>query len=201
VAIDVVVEGARIIRAASGQLGDIETKSSPTDTVTTLDLDVERAMRAALAKRTPGASIIGEEHEAHTGETRVGWVIDPIDGTVNLTYDLPVIGVSLAATIDGEVVAGAVFDVVRDEVFSAAAGTGARRDGSAIRASAVSSFANALVATGFAYTSDSRESEADCFRRVLPEARDIRCFGSTALHLCWVACGRIDASYQRNVKL
>ena len=119
---------------------------------------------------------------------------------MNLTYDVPLIAVSLAATVHGEVVAGAVVDVWRDEVFSAAAGSGARRDGEAIAPSAVRELSQALVATGFDYSSDGRAAEVESFGRVLPAARDIRCFGSSALHLCWVACGRIDAYYQRNMK-
>jgi myo-inositol-1(or 4)-monophosphatase len=200
IAIGAVAEGARIIRAAAGQLGAVRTKSSPTDPVTALDLEVERIIRESLARSTPQASFLGEEHGDTPGPSALGWILDPIDGTVNLTYDLPVIGVSLAATLDGAVVAGAVVDVLRDEGFSAAAGHGARRDGSTIRPSDAHSLAASLVATGFDYSADGRAREAECFRRVLPVARDVRCFGSAALHLCWVACGRLDAFYQRNMK-
>jgi len=200
IAIEAASEGAATAAAATAGLGSIRTKSSPTDPVTALDLAVEHVVRSHLARRTPGAWFLGEEQGVRTGESALGWILDPIDGTVNLTYDLPFIAVSLAATVDREVVAGAVVDVRREEVFSAAAGSGARRDGVTIRPSHVSELAQALVATGFDYSSDGRRVEAESLGRVLPAARDIRCFGSTALHLCWVACGRIDAYYQRNMK-
>jgi myo-inositol-1(or 4)-monophosphatase len=200
IAVEAAAEGAATIRGATGQLGSIDTKSSPTDSVTALDLAVEQVVREHVARRTPGASFLGEEEGARAGESPLGWILDPIDGTVNLTYDVPLIAVSLAATVQGEVVAGAVVDVWRDEVFSAAAGGGARRGGEAIAPSAVREPSQALVATGFAYSSDGRATEVASFGRVLPAARDIRCFGSSALHLCWVACGRIDAYYQRNMK-
>ena len=200
IAAEAAAKGAAIVRARTGQLGSVGTKSSPTDPVTALDLAVEQVIREHLARRTPGASFLGEEEGAWIGDSSLGWILDPIDGTVNLTYDVPLIAVSLAATVDGEVVAGSVVDVWRDEVFSAAAGAGARLDGAAIAPSAVAELTHALVATGFDYSAEGRAAEVESFGRVLPAARDIRCFGSSALHLCWVACGRVDAYYQRNMK-
>lgn len=198
VAIAAATRGAQVIRAAAGTLGAIGTKSSPTDPVTALDVAVEQAVREHLAERTPGASFLGEEEGVHPGESALGWILDPIDGTVNLTYDVPLIGVSLAATLDTEVVAGVVVDVWHDEVFSAAVKWGARRGGAAIAPSRASSLGQALVATGFDYSSLGRAAQVESFSRVLPAARDVRCFGSSALHLCWVACGRVDAYYQRH---
>jgi myo-inositol-1(or 4)-monophosphatase len=200
IAIEAATEGARTVRTGAGDLGAIRTKSSPTDPVTSLDIEVERVIREVLAKRTPGASVLGEEDGDIGGPSAVGWVVDPIDGTVNLTYDLPVISVSLAATIAGIVVAGAVVDVLRDEVFSGAAGAGARRDGAGIAVSTPGDLAHSLVGTGFDYSAEGRAAEAAYLGRVLPAARDIRCFGSAALNLCWVACGRLDAFYQRGMK-
>lgn len=135
-------------------------------------------IREVLAKRTPGASVLGEEDGDIGGPSAVGWVVDPIDGTVNLTYDLPVVSVSLAATVDGAVVAGAVVDVLRDEVFSAAAGAGARRDGAGIAVSGAGDLAGSLIGTGFNYSAEGRAAEAAYLGKVLPAARDIRCFGS-----------------------
>ena len=127
IAVEAASRGAATIRAAAGELGSIHMKSSPTDPVTALDLAVEQVIREHLARRTPGASFLGEEEGDRRGESSLGWILDPIDGTVNLTYDVPIIGVSLAATVDGEVVAGAVVDVWRDEVFGASLGSGLAR--------------------------------------------------------------------------
>lgn len=200
IAVEAGREGASVIRRAAGELGAVSTKSTPTDPVTSLDLASERAIRAVLAARTPDATVLGEEAGMVDGSSEVGWIIDPIDGTVNLTYDLPVLSVSVAATLAGEVAAGAVIDVRRGDVFSAARGVGARRDGSPIEVSHPSSLAQSLIGTGFAYTSAGRALEAPYLQRVLPAARDIRCFGSAALNLCWVACGRLDGFYQRDMR-
>jgi myo-inositol-1(or 4)-monophosphatase len=200
VASEAAAAGAALVRETAGGRGSLRTKSSPTDPVTALDLAVESAIRDELSRRTPGASFLGEEEGARAGDSPVGWILDPIDGTVNLTYDVPLIAVSLAATLEGEVVAGAVVDVWHHAIYRASRGGGASRDGISIAPSAVSELAQALVATGFAYSSDGRAAQVDSFARVLPAARDIRCFGSSALHLCWVACGMVDAYYQRHSK-
>ena len=194
-------QGASIVRAAARHLGIVRTKSSPTDPVTALDVAVERAIRELLHERSPGSAVLGEEDGQVGGSSHIGWIVDPIDGTVNLTYDLPVMGVSVAATQGGRVVAGSVADVVRAEVFSACIEGGARLDGRSVHVSAVPSLAASLIGTGFAYTPEGRAREAAVLARVLPAARDIRCFGSAALNLCWVGCGRLDGFYQRDMKI
>jgi myo-inositol-1(or 4)-monophosphatase len=200
IAIEAALQGAEVIRAAAGELGTVRTKSTPTDPVTSLDIAAEQAIRAVLAQRTPHAAVLGEEVGGIRGSDGMGWVIDPIDGTVNLTYDLPVMSVSVAATLGDVPVAGAVVDVLRGEVFSAARDEGARLDGTAISPSAASTLSAALVGTGFSYSPEGRAAEASYVVRVLPAARDIRCFGSAALNLCWVGCGRLDGFYQRGMQ-
>jgi myo-inositol-1(or 4)-monophosphatase len=200
IAIEAATEGAGVVRAAAGRLGTVRTKSTPTDPVTSLDIAVERAIRAVLASRAPGSSVLGEEDGEIGGSTGIGWVVDPIDGTVNLTYDLPVMSVSIAATVDGATVAGAVVDVRGGDVFSAARGDGARLDGHAIAPSVATELSASLIGTGFSYTPEGRAKEAGYLMRVLPAGRDIRCFGSAALNLCWVGCGRLDGFYQRNME-
>lgn len=200
IALEAAAEGAEVIRAAVGQLRILGTKSTPTDPVTALDVAVERTIRGRLERLTPGAGFLGEEEGARAGASALGWILDPIDGTVNLTYGIPAIAVSLAATISGRVVAGVVVDPWRAEAFSASMGAGARMDGAPIVSSTAGRLSEALVATGFSYSSDGRVAQVEAVGRVLPAARDVRCFGSSALHLCWVANGRLDAYYQRGMQ-
>lgn len=199
IAADVAVAAAEIICARLGQPHEVGTKSTPTDVVTAVDVEVETFVRAQLLEATPGAALRGEEQAHRSGTTSIGWIVDPIDGTVNFLYDLPVMSVSIAATVDGEVVAGAVADVVRGEVFSGSTCSGVRRDGIGVKPSDAINLSDALVGTGFSYDADERRREAAAVARILPAARDIRCFGSAALHLCWVACGRLEAFYQRGL--
>ena len=108
--------------------------------------------------------------------------------------------VSIAATIDGEVVAGAVADVLRGEVFTATRGEGARRDSETIVADDPGILSQALIGTGFSYDADVRQREATVVGRVLPSCRDIRCMGSAALNLCWVGTGRLNGFYERDIQ-
>lgn len=200
-AADVAEAAADLIRSSIGRAAVAGTKSSPTDVVTKTDVAAEKLIRQELERRWPGSSFLGEELDDTTGWSGVGWILDPLDGTVNFLYDLPVVSVSIAATVDGRVVAGAVADIVRGELFSAAEGRGAHRDGAAIEVRPTSELAEALILTGFSYDADRRRRQATVVGRVLPEARDIRCFGSAALHLCWVACGRADGYFETDTKL
>lgn len=200
VAIEVAQMAAGFVGTQSGGAVAAATKSSPTDVVTHTDRESEQLIRAELLQRCPGSSIVGEEYDDAAGANNVGWVVDPIDGTVNFLYDLPVVSVSIAATIEGEIVAGAVADVHRGEVYSAAAGAGARCDGVSIAASPLNELAQALVGTGFAYDAELRAEQARVLSRLLPACRDIRCMGSAALNLCWVGAGRLDAFFERDLK-
>ena len=142
------------------------------------------------------------------------WIVDPLDGTVNYLYGLPDWAVSIAAEVDGTVVAGAVFVPRRDELFSAALGGGAwlssgaldwrGRGRTAARRLACNTgvpLAQALVATGFGYEAGRRLVQGEVLRAVLPRVRDIRRGGSAAVDLCSVASGGVDAYYERGVNL
>lgn len=198
---DVARRAATFVRTQRGHAVGLDAKSSPTDVVTQTDLDAERLIRSALAEATPEAGFVGEESSATGPGARLQWVVDPLDGTVNFLYHLPVVAVSVAAAVDGAVVAGAVTDVVTGETFSAAAGRGARLDGRTIGVSGCDTLAQALVTTGFSYQAAIRDRQGGIVHRVLPNVRDIRCFGSAALQLCWVGAGRVDAYYERDIKV
>lgn len=200
VAVEVSQVAAALVRGEVGRAATAGTKSSPTDVVTETDMRSEALIRRELIARCPGSTIVGEELPDDFGTNTVGWIVDPIDGTVNFLYDLPVVSVSIAATIDGVTVAGAVTDILRTETFSASLGGGARRDGSAVSSRHSTELASSLVGTGFAYDATRRRQQANIISELLPAARDIRCMGSAALNLCWVGCGRLDAYFEQGTK-
>ena len=178
---------------------DVGTKSSLTDMVTEIDHASEALIVEGLLGPRPDDGILGEEGTAVEGTSGVRWVVDPLDGTTNYLYGVPGFNVSIAAEIDGDVVAGVVFDVMHDELFAATRGGGARRNGQPIAASAATELSSALVATGFAYDAVRRARQARVLVDVLPHVRDIRRFGAAAVDLCWVACGRLDGYYERGL--
>jgi myo-inositol-1(or 4)-monophosphatase len=187
---------AEIVTAAYGQPRPLARKSSPTDVVTQTDLRAEERVRRILLEATPAAGILGEEGGTTAPAARLQWVIDPLDGTINFVYGVPLFAVSIAAAI-----AGAVVDVLRDELFSAHRGGGARCDGRPISVSSCSSLPQALVTTGFSYRAELRDIQGEVAHRLLSRARDLRCFGSTALELAWVACARVDGYFQRDTEI
>jgi myo-inositol-1(or 4)-monophosphatase len=179
------------------------TKSSPTDVVTEMDQASEALIRQRLLAARPGDAILGEEG-GESGTGRVRWIVDPVDGTVNYLYGLADWAVSIAAEVDGTVVAGVVAVPARGEVFTAVRGGGAwLRAGQdppvALRCNTGVPLGRALVATGFGYGAGRRRVQGEVVAAVLPLVRDIRRGGSCAVDLCSVAAGRTDAFYERGV--
>lgn len=192
--------GQVLAEAQKGTVEVAETKSSPTDVVTAVDLESERLIRARILDRRPTDGFVGEEGADVVGNSGVSWIADPIDGTVNFLYGIPQFAVSIAAVDDGEVVAGVVHDPMSGETFTATLGGGAYCDGRPIRVSAKSDVHEALVGTGYSYRSDVREVQAQEMARLLPRVRDARRMGSAALDICYVACGRFDAYVERALR-
>ncbi|MFG2141701.1 inositol monophosphatase family protein [Streptomyces sp. NPDC048650] len=180
-------------------LGVAATKSSPIDVVTEMDIASEKLITGFLAERRPDDGFLGEEGASVEGSSGVRWVIDPVDGTVNYLYDLPSWAVSIAAEKDGETVAGVVAAPMRGETYHAVRGRGAFNNGRRIRHRPAPPLSQALVATGFGYLTDRRAGQAEVVRTLLPRVRDIRRAGSAAIDLCDVACGRLDAYYERGL--
>lgn len=180
-------------------LGVAATKSSPIDVVTEMDVAAERLITEIIGERRPRDGLLGEEGAARAGSTGVRWVIDPLDGTVNYLYGLPSWAVSIAAELDGEAIVGVVAVPMRAETFHAVLGRGAWLGDRAIRCRPAPSSGQALVATGFGYLTERRTAQAEVARRLLPQVRDIRRAGSAAIDLCDVACGRLDAYYERGL--
>jgi myo-inositol-1(or 4)-monophosphatase len=186
-----------------GQPPAHDTKSSATDPVTEFDRAAEAHIVAELRRLRPDDAIIGEEGAADSGTSGVAWHIDPIDGTANFLYDLPAWCTSVAAVVaDGPItnaLAGAVYLPVTDEMFAAHRRGGATLNGTLVRASGADDIAIALVGTGFSYLTDRRVVQADRISVLLPQVRDIRRYGSAAIDLAFVACGRLDAYFEEHL--
>ncbi|HEY8523333.1 MAG TPA: inositol monophosphatase family protein [Acidimicrobiales bacterium] len=194
----------------------VETKSTGTDMVSEMDRASEALIVETLLADRPDDGIVGEEGSERAGTTGVRWVIDPLDGTTNYLYAHPGWAVSIAAEIDdgsagdtddrpngdaGErrVVAGVVLDPVHGDVFTATAGGGAFRNDRPIACSDQRDLALSLVATGFGYRPERRAHQAQVVAGLIAQVRDIRRMGAAAVDLCSVACGRVDAYYERGL--
>ena len=204
--------GGEVARQMLAELGGgglgAQSKSSATDPVTVIDTSVEENLRREISTHRPGDGVLGEEAGEALGSgsaSRVRWVVDPVDGTVNLLYGIPFTAVSVAAEIDGVVVVGAVHNIVSRETWTAARGRGATLrapDGpvTTLGVSGCRDLSVALVGTGFAYDAAVRAQQGRAVAALLPHVRDIRRCGSAALDLCMLATGRLDAYYERCLK-
>jgi myo-inositol-1(or 4)-monophosphatase len=192
--------GRLVLDALERERIAVTTKSTTTDMVSEVDRASERLLLDRILQARPDDSVVGEEGTGRAGTSGVQWVLDPLDGTTNYLYGFPVFAVSVAAQVDGVPAVGVVHDPLHRETFAATRGGGARRNGHTIQASAVTDLAHALVGTGFSYRSDQRAWQATAVAHLLPRVRDIRRAGSAALDLCWVACGRLDATYERGLQ-
>jgi len=183
-----------------GNLGVILKEG--TDIVTAVDIEVENMARAVIAKRFPEHSFLGEElGETVSSPQGFRWLFDPLDGTVNYAHGLPIFSASLALEVDGEVIVGAVFDASRQELFAAQSGRGATVNDTPIRVSGVDSLSRAAVGAGFPHGAVARDGRMEnVFCNVAVQASAIRRLGSAALDLCCVACGRLDAFWDANLK-
>jgi myo-inositol-1(or 4)-monophosphatase len=193
-AIDVATTAAASIGDAVAR--DVGTKSSATDMVTEVDRASEALIVERLHAARPDDGVFGEEGARAPGSSGVRWIIDPLDGTTNFLYRFPAYSVSIAAEVDGEVVAGAVHDLVHGETFAAARGHGSTCNGRPLRVTGATTLATALLATGFGYDPEQRVQQAGVLARLLGHIRDIRRGGSAALDLCWVGAGRVDGYYE-----
>lgn len=191
--------GALAVTAAAEARDRVSTKSTATDLVTSADRAAEELIRSGILAERSSDSIVGEEGAAHIGTGPTEWFVDPIDGTTNYVYGIRAYSVSIAAAVDGRMVAGVVFDPSADELYRATHGGGATRNGEPLHCGPAPEPASALVATGFGYRPDLRGDQGRVVAELLPTIRDIRRFGSAALDLCAVACGRVDAYYERGL--
>jgi len=167
------------------------------DLVTEVDHRSERYLLSEIGSRFSGHRIVSEESGEQNGQSEHAWFVDPLDGTVNYAHGVPVFAVSIAYQYQGVVQLGVVYDPMRDELFSAQKGEGARLNGVPIRVSNTSLLNQGLLATGFAYDIRTHsETNLDYFADFSIRCQGIRRMGSAAIDLCYVAAGRYDGYWE-----
>ncbi len=180
-------------------LGDVVTKSTATDMVTEFDQASEVLIAEGIREARPADGIIGEEGAHHESLSGITWQIDPIDGTTNFFFDLPMWAVSIAAVDHVGSLIGVVYIPALGETFTAIRGTGALLNGRPIAVRKNPLLSDALVCTGFSYSAQKRVLQAQRIPLIIEQVRDIRRVGAAAIDLCFVACGRYDAYFEENL--
>ncbi len=178
----------------------IAHKSSVTDPVTDADRGSEALIRELLREARPDDAILGEEGDPESGGSGLRWVVDPLDGTVNFLYGIPLFCVSIACEDEAGALVAVVHDPLRDETFAASRGDGTWLGDRRLTVRPAVDSARALVATGFSYEESRRVRQAAIAARLLPRVRDLRRGGAAALDLAWLSAGRWDAFYEHGLQ-
>lgn len=178
------------------------TYKGPTDIVTEADKQSEALIVRGLLDAFPDHHIVGEEGGgmgAPADSASYRWYIDPVDGTTNFARRIPHFAVSIGlAGPDGLPLVGIVYQPILDECFTAVRGSGAFLNGEPIRVSTVSAISGALLASGFPYDSwTNPHNNTEEWAASIMRSQGVRCTGSAALDLCWVATGRLDGYWER----
>jgi myo-inositol-1(or 4)-monophosphatase len=189
--------GALLLARADGPL-ETRQKGARGDLVTIADRASETLIVERLLAGFPESAILGEEGGAHAGTSGERWIVDPLDGTTNYAHGYPMYCVSIAYERAGEVLAGVIYAPRLGELFAAAKGRGATRNGVPIRVSDASSLDDALVCTGFVPALYERNGAN--FARLSHLAQAVRRDGSAALDAAFVACGTFDAFWEFDLK-
>jgi len=185
-----------LLRTRFGAVRQIRHKG-PTDLVTEMDRQAEDLIAAILREAFPTYGIIGEEGGEQLGSESPRWLVDPIDGTLNYIRGYPLFAVSIGLEQDDELQAGAVYNPILDEMFTAEKGGGAHLDGNPIRVSGTASLDKGVLASGFPYNAWTAEADnTQEWRGFIKRALALRTDGCASLDLCHVAMGRLDGFWE-----
>jgi myo-inositol-1(or 4)-monophosphatase len=199
------VMAAAALKAARGLIrdfGEVEqlqvSVKGPSDFVSTADLRAERLLKSELQRARPGWGFLMEESgQSHGSDQRHRWIVDPLDGTTNFLHGLPHFAISIALERDGEIVAGVVYEPLRDEMFWAEKGVGAYLNDRRLRVSARRHLGEALVGTGIPFRGRGNHRLYLATLAAMMEATSgIRRLGVASLDLAYVAAGRLDGFWE-----
>ncbi len=180
---------------------DLEFKN-PKDLVTITDKKVESFLIHEIEATYPEHDILGEETGRSGRSSRFLWIIDPIDGTTSFFHGQPFYAVSIALKKDEEIILGAVYAPVLGQLFHGEMGKGAFLNDLPIKVSNTDCLIDAVMATGFAcLRAGLNNNNLVHFNTIVPQLRDIRRYGSAAIDLCYVACGKLDGFWEMNLNI
>ena len=197
VAIEAALRAGKRLLASYGKLkrSDIKTKSK-NDFVTKIDGQAENIIISTIRKHFPDHGILGEE-TGHSLGKGTQWIIDPLDGTSNYIHQIPMFSISIGVIENNQLKAGAIYDPIHRELFTAEKGKGAFLNQRKIHVTTVPLLADALMTTGIPFRARDRFDEyMASFRAISLGSVGLRRAGSAALDLAYVACGRFDGFWE-----
>ncbi|MBI4377465.1 MAG: inositol monophosphatase [Nitrospinae bacterium] len=199
-AVEAVKEAGRIQKERFGDKHRIEYKGE-INIVTEVDYQCEKVIIDIIKREYPGHEILTEESGSIRGLKSGKWIIDPLDGTTNYAHGYPCFCASVGLEIDGEVVVGAAYNPLLDELFTAIKGGGAYLNNKRIRVSQTGDMNKCLLATGFPYDiRETKQNNLDHFCNFAVRTQAIRRAGSAVLDLCYLAAGRFDGFWELKLR-
>lgn len=181
------------------ELGKVEYKGK-NDLVSYVDKTAERLLVEGLQQILPEAGFLTEENTIRTDQKEYTWIIDPLDGTTNFIHSLPIFAISIGLEYNNEIVVGVVYEINKDEMFSASKNNGAYLNGNSISCTKAEHLNDTLLATGFPYYNfDLLPQYMKLFSTLMQETHGLRRLGSAAVDLAYVACGRFDGYFEYNL--
>lgn len=197
---EAIQEAGKILLQYFDGVFKVNHKEGINNLVTEVDNLAEDKIIEVIRATFPTHSIISEEVGELLKVSDYQWIIDPIDGTVNFAHGIPLCCISIGLQHKDELLLGAVYNPMMNELFFAEKGKGATLNGNPISVSAKSDFKTACLVTGFPYKwPDNAEHPIKVFERIILEGLPVRRLGSAAIDLCWVACGRFDGFWEYNL--
>ena len=179
----------------------IANKEGINNLVTEADHASEKAIIDIIRKEHPEHFILSEESGEIVMDSEYKWIIDPIDGTVNFSNGIPLCCVSIGLEKAGEIILGAVYNPLMNEMFFAQKGFGASLNNKKINVSTKTEVIKSCLVTGFPYTYlDMPNGPLQIFERFIRRGVPVRRLGSAAIDLCWVAAGRFDGFYEHELQ-
>ena len=170
------------------------------DFVSSVDKLAEEEIIYTIKETYPDHAILGEE-SGHQGDSDYQWIIDPLDGTTNFLHGFPQYAVSIAVKQNDTIQHGVIFDPLRNELFAASRGSGARLNDIRIRVSKANALQRSLIGTGFPFRQNKDvDGYLNCLKDVMQNSHGIRRAGSAALDLAYVACGRLDGFWESDLQ-
>ena len=188
--------GHLLLEHMSGER-QLSYKEGRANIVTEVDVLVEKKVIDLLRSEYPDHNILSEESPAVTNDSRYTWVVDPLDGTNNYVYGIPVFSVAIALMSKDDVLLGLTYDPVRKELFVARKGGGASLNGRPISVSRRDSMERAFIGCDLGYDWEAGARMLDTIRAIWPRMAGLRIMGSAVLGLAYVACGRFDLYLHR----
>jgi myo-inositol-1(or 4)-monophosphatase len=192
-------------RSLKRDFGEVEhlqvSLKGPANFVTAADRRTEEILLAELTKARPGYGFLGEEGGRHAGDDKSHcWIVDPLDGTTNFLHGIPQFAISIGLERDGVIVAGVIYNPANEELFTAERGKGAFLNDQRLRVAGRRRMADAVVACGLPHIG---RGDLALFRKEIAAVQErvagLRRFGAAALDLAWVAAGRFDVFWERDL--